>query len=331
MIATTQLLTYRPQMDILSSVLRDLRLASVVFSVAEFRAPWGFDKRSVAGAPFCVVVEGRCLVCSERAAPIELTAGDLIVVPNGRPYALMSSLSAPRVPFTRVLEENGIEPDRTPGNGLQRVHFGGTGTLTRIITGMFTFRTARRSPILAALPALIHVPGRAKRGVGWLESSLQMLIDEATSAHPGYQMIVERLADIIFVQAVREAVRSAPARERSWFRGLSDPQIARALALIHAKPDEPWTVAALANAAALSRTGFAERFRKLTGASVMAYVTRHRMHVAEELLARSSTSLAEISREVGYRSEIAFSRAFSRRFGMPPGRYRRRLTLRASR
>ncbi|MGH8238089.1 MAG: cupin domain-containing protein [Steroidobacteraceae bacterium] len=314
-------------MDLLSDILRDLRLESAVFSIAELRAPWGFNKGATRGAPFCVIVEGRCWLQLEGCNPIELVAGDLVVVPHGAPYALMSGVTARRVPFGRILAANGIDAAWSPRksmNGLQRIRFGGRGDCTRILTGMFVFPDPRRSPVLAALPPLIHVPGRTQESVVWLSGALRMLIDEAASAEPGYQMIVERLADIIFVQAVREWLRNAPTGDTSWLRGLADGQIARALALIHSRPAEQWTVAALARAAALSRTGFADRFRTLTGASVMEYVTKHRMHRAQQLLARGTAPLAEVCRQVGYRSEISFSRAFSRWIGMPPGEYRRR-------
>ncbi|MGH8773407.1 MAG: cupin domain-containing protein, partial [Burkholderiales bacterium] len=297
------------------------------FSIGEFRAPWGVQKGAVGAAPFHVVIEGCCLLEVADNEPIELAPGDLVVLPHGTPHALLSERRAVRTPFKRVLEANGIRGTWTPGmriEKLDRIRFGGRGSLTRIITGVFAFRDRRRNPLLEALPALIHVRGRMEGGA-WLESSLSLLIEESASGTPGFQTIAERVADIVFVQAVRDYIASKPANGGGWLRGLTDPRIARALSLVHERPSEPWTVASLAKAVALSRTVFANRFRALVGSSVMEYVTARRMHTAAGMLLDSSQALQEIANEVGYESEISFSKAFRRWAGLPPGQYRSRM------
>lgn len=154
-----------------------------------------------------------------------------------------------------------------------------------------------------------------------------MLIDELSSGQPGFQTIAERLMDIVFVQAVRHHIANQPVTEsHGWLRGLTDPQVAQALALVHGQPAEAWTVASLAKAAGLSRSMFAERFRSLVGVPVMEYVTSRRMHVAAGLLAHSNEPLTRIASDVGYESEISFSKAFRRWGGMPPGKYRRSMS-----
>lgn len=249
-------------MDLLSDVLRDLRLESAVLSMGELRAPWGLDKGTVGGAPFHVVVEGRCLLEVEDGDPIELTPGDLVVLPHGDRHALLSDRHVRRTPFKQVLEANGIDGTWTPGKRIEEldlIRFGGHGSLTRIITGVFAFRDRRRNPLLEALPTVIHVRGRMGRGPTWLESSLSLLIDESMSGKPGFQTIAERVADIVFVQAVRDHIASLPTNGSGWLRGLTDPQIARALSVVHGRPGEAWTVASLAKAVGLSRTVFANR------------------------------------------------------------------------
>lgn len=315
-------------MDPLSDVLRDLRLESAVLSMGEFRAPWGFEKRAIEAAPFHVVVEGHCLLEVEGGPAIELTAGDLVVMPQGNRHALFSEQSAPRSAFKEVLEANGIGGRWAPGKRIEkldRLRFGGSGSLTRIVTGVFAFRDLRRNPLLEALPAVIHARGRLGRGATWLETSLNLLIDESLSGRPGFQTVAERVADIVFVQAIRDYIASIPANSTGWLRGLTDPQIARVLSLVHGRPGEPWTVASLGKAVALSRTVFANRFRTLVGSSVMDYVTSMRMHLAAGMLAGSRKTLQKIASEVGYESEISFSKAFRRWAGVPPGQYRRRM------
>ncbi|MGH6891992.1 MAG: AraC family transcriptional regulator [Dongiaceae bacterium] len=321
-------------MDLLSDVLRDLRLESVVLSTSELRAPWGFDKGAVRGAaPFHVVVEGRCLVEVEGAAPIDLALGDLVVLPHGHRHALSSEQGVPRVPFAQVLKENGIRSSWTPGMRLEelnRIRFGGHGSLTRTITGLFAFRDRRSNPLLDALPAIIYVRGKMGQGPAWLQNSLSLLVDEALSGRPGFQTVTERVADTVFVQAVRDYLESKPGSDAGWLRGLADPQIARALALVHGRPGDAWTVGSLAKAAGLSRTVLAHRFRALVGASVMEYVTVRRMHSAAGMLADSKDALSAIANQVGYESEISFNKAFRRWAGLPPGQYRRRMKEPAS-
>ncbi|MBC8036294.1 MAG: AraC family transcriptional regulator [Rhizobiales bacterium] len=313
-------------MDLISDILRDLRLQSAVLSTAEFRAPWGFDKGAVGAAPFHIIVQGHCVLELAGGTPVDLAAGDLVVLPHGSPHALMSEHGVERTPFKDVLAANGIDANWTRAKRLYelgRISFGGTGALTRTITGVFTFEDRRRNSLLEALPHVIHVRGRMGRGPAWLEGSLALLIEELTAGKPGFQTIAERVADIVFVQAIRDCIANTPADASGWLRGLTDPQIARALALVHERPGEPWTVASLGTAVALSRTVFANRFRSLVGTSVMDYVTARRMHAAAGMLTGSTEALAKIANGAGYESEISFSKAFRRWAGVPPGRYRR--------
>ncbi len=318
-------------MDLISDILRDLRLQSAVLSTSEFGSPWGFDKSAIGGAPFHIIVEGRCVLQLTGAAPIDLAAGDFVILPHGGAHALMSEVDVKRVSFKDVLAANGIDGSWTREKRLEdlgRITFGGKGALTRTITGVFTFQDRRHNPLIEALPAVIHVRGHLGRGPAWLEGSLDLLIEELTAGKPGFQTVAERVADIIFVQAIRDCIAHATADGSGWLHGLTDPQVARALALIHERPGEPWTVASLGKAVGLSRTVFAYRFRALVGTSVMDYVAARRMHTAAGMLADSAEALAEIANRTGYKSEISFSKAFRRWAGVPPGQYRRRINER---
>jgi AraC-like DNA-binding protein len=317
--------------DHLSEVLRDLRLESAVFGVLELRAPWGFrDEALQGGAPFYVVIEGSCLFRMGPSTPIELRAGDLVVLPHGDAHVLSSSASAPTVSFTSLIKGKGVTKpvaNREQANRPTLIRFGPIkGGLFRVVSGAFAFRDPRRNPILEVLPALIHIAGEHGRGQPWLEKALCLLIEEAFSDAPGASTVAERAADILFVQAVRAHIASTPAEVSSgWLRGLLDPSIGRSLGLVHARPSEPWTVAHLARSVGLSRTVFAQRFRLLVGQTVMAYVTDQRMHVAARLLCASEDGLAQIAEQVGYETEVTFSKAFRAWSGEAPGRYRKRL------
>ncbi|MCC5968737.1 MAG: AraC family transcriptional regulator [Pararhodobacter sp.] len=315
-------------MDILSSILRDLRLESVLMSVGEFGAPWGIEKARVESfAPFHIVLEGNCLFRHENGDAAQLVPGDLVLLPHGDPHWLQSDSEAPTVPFSEVLAANGGNASPTVRQRIEvlpRLRFGGTGASTRMLNGVFTFGEGRRNPLITALPKVMHVSLSRGRSIDdWVSRSLQFLIDETETGNPGFQTIAERTADIIFVQAVRDYLTAIPTDAAGWLRALGDPPLARALALVHERPDHPWTIAKLAREVGLSRTVFASRFRHCVGTGVMAYVTDRRMHLASQLLQNTQRPMADIAVSVGYESEISLSRAFGRWCGEPPGRYRR--------
>ena len=313
-------------MDLLSVILRDVRLESVVLSFADFHAPWGFAKDPVGGAPFHIVTEGRAFLEIDRFDAVELIAGDLLIVPKGIAHALVSEPGGPRVPFYDLLRASEAEPDRSPSNPVRRLgrwRAGGDGPRARVVNGVFRFPGSRPNHLIRALPEVMVVRGRLRQGPAWLDGIIGQIVEEAAREEPGFQAIIERFADIIFVQAVRASIAADPAIGPNWLRGLRDGHIARALALIHADPSRRWTVAALAREAGLSRSVFSNRFRTTVGSTVMDYVGETRMDLAEALLAGSQKPLTEIALDVGYDSEISFSRAFRRWADTPPGQYRR--------
>jgi len=264
-------------MDPLSEVLRDLRLDSTVFCLFELRAPWGLQKPRHEGAPFHVISEGRCWLRFEHENPIELSAGDPVVVPHGEGHELLSSLGAPSEPIRTVLKRHGLSGEWTPGMRPSRPveirHGSAAGELTRVVSGVFAFHDHRRNPVLEMLPRFIRISGENGSARPWLKAALRLLVDEAFSPAPGAMTVVERAADILFVQAVRAHVESSNDSAGGWLRGLMDPKIGLALSLIHARPATPWTIELLAREVALSRTVLAERFRDLVGDTI--YGLRH--------------------------------------------------------
>jgi AraC-like DNA-binding protein len=314
--------------DLLSEVLRDLRLASTVFCTLELNEPWALLKDPLEAAPFHIVLEGRCTLERRDAEPVELGAGDLLILPHGDGHVLASGLGIARTPFRQVLKQSGVAEVWTPQAQIQRpleIRFGTAGgAVTRVVSGVFAFRDQRRNPIIEGFPRVIHLRGEHGRGQAWLERSLRLLLDEAFSDEPGSSTVAERVADIMFVQAVRAFLSSNPSSAGGWLRGLSDPRVAKALARVHSAPEVSLTLEGLAREVGMSRTVFAQRFRTLVGESVMAYVARRRMHVARGLLGSTDLSLAEIAVRVGYDSDVALSKAFKRWSGEAPGRYRRR-------
>jgi transcriptional regulator GlxA family with amidase domain len=152
---------------------------------------------------------------------------------------------------------------------------------------------------------------------------VQLLIAESAARSPGGTVVVSRLVDVLFVQALRTFILGSNCKE-SGLRALGDPPVGRALQLVHDRPTEAWTVDGLARAVGLSRSAFAERFTALVGQPPLEYVARWRMTKAAELLRESDLPLGTVATRAGYHSEAAFSRAFKRHEGMAPATYRRR-------
>jgi AraC-like DNA-binding protein len=175
----------------------------------------------------------------------------------------------------------------------------------------------------SSFPPLIHIRPAETPAAEWLEATLRLLAWETREVRPGTETIVSRLTDVIFVQVLRAWIESLPEGEGGWMGALRDRRIGAALAHLHRSPEADWSNASLAQKVGMSRSRFAARFTALVGEPPLSYLTRWRLETAARLLREGELGLGEISERVGYRSEAAFSKAFRRRFGTPPGAYRR--------
>jgi AraC-like DNA-binding protein len=197
------------------------------------------------------------------------------------------------------------------------------GAATTFVCAGYEYDLDVAEPLLRLLPPLIHVPASPDRGRD-TAAIVQLLAAEVGARHPGARSAIARLIDLLLIAAIRHwsenRLESAGA---SWLTALRDPLLANVLGVIHARPGEAWTLEMLAREAHVSRATLARRFTDAVGEPPLAYLGRWRMHVAAQRLKLTDDPVATIAREVGYRSEYAFSRAFSRQCGHPPGRYRR--------
>jgi transcriptional regulator GlxA family with amidase domain len=159
------------------------------------------------------------------------------------------------------------------------------------------------------------------RGVERLSTLVRLLVEEAGAARPGRPLVLSRIVEVLLVEALR--LSEGPEATPGLMRGLGDRRLAAAIRQIHAEPERPWTMAALARSAALSRSAFFDRFTRTVGLSPMEYLLAWRMAIARDLLRRRDLGLAEVAGRVGYGSASTFSTAFSRHVGQPPGRYAR--------
>jgi AraC-like DNA-binding protein len=312
-------------MDVLSEVLTMIRLQSAISFCPEMSAPWGIQIPAQGDrAPFWVLSRGSCYLEMEgREKAVPLVGGDLIMLPHGTAHTLRDHLQTLPIPLDQLLREG-----RAKGES-RALQYGGGGGKSTLVSGYFKFSNRLSSQVIAPLPPLIHIPAEGGQSVPWLEAMLRFLDAESTSNAPGAEITRARLTDVLFIQIIRAFLvqisedEDTCEKKGSIVRALADPQIGKALALIHQKIDHPWTVAGLAEQVNMSRTGFAVRFSQVAGITPLDYLTRWRMEKAGDLLLQGEESLDEIARRVGYESGAAFSKAFKREMGTVPGLYRK--------
>lgn len=325
MTATPEAMAGTPNLDLLADVLRRVRLSSAVFLRGEFSAPWGFSSVDAAtlaqvlapGATRLVLmhvaVEGRFHISIPSGESAEASAGDAVVLPycdlhtmrfpdDAHPVSIVELLPAPPWKQTPVL-----------------CQMGGHGAPTRILCGYLHCDDLIFNPVLGALPRLIHVRSGSERASEWRQASVRYMLEQADGASaPGGELLA-RLPEMVLIDCLRQYMEGLPQDRTGWLAALKDPVVGRALALMHAQPERPWSVTELARGAAVSRSILAERFTRALGVAPMRYLTHWRLQLAADQLRTSRPGLAALAARVGYDSEHAFSRAFKRHLGVSPG------------
>lgn len=308
-------------MDALSALLAPVRLNRLCWVSTVGRAPWGM---SLPGGTGCIrfhyVVRGNAWLTVDKTSdpPVALSGGDLVVLLHGHGHALRDQ---PRSKVRSWDELARCTPQRAPGTF--HVTLGSTGPETTIITGAFVLDDPTILPVIAALPPLLRLVPDAEQMPSFLEN-IQFIARELGSARPGSEIVLLRMADVLFIQILRAYLARMPADGGCFLGALRDPNIAAALGAIHRRSEAPWTVASLAEEVGLSRSVFAARFAELVGEPPLGYLMRVRMQRAASLL-RDGATLAAVSRQTGYGSEASFSHAFRQWSGVAPGAYRKQL------
>jgi len=315
-------------MDILSDMLGALRLTGGIRYNAVLGAPWGVEIHEQKElVPFYVVVQGAAVLelnaaDSRGQGSLALSTGDLVMLPQGREHTLKDSPGSVAVPLSSL----DIQRDEA-GERIVLRH-GGNDRTTNLIAGEFRFNTPIASSFLADMDPVVCVKASSSENSNDLELNLRLLCREQRSDLPGARAATAELLKLLFLQILRSEMAERRSRQKpckgNSFALMFDPALRGAVEALHRAPERPWTVAALAAEAAMSRTSFALRFSESARMSPFAYLTRLRMMRAIELLEDTDATLEEIADRVGYGSEAAFSTAFKRELGMAPGAYRRR-------
>ena len=310
-------------MDVLSDALRAVRLEGALFLNGELHAPWavsvpkGADiarmvKPGAQRMAIChLLLEGNCWVQVAGQAPLNLAAGDVVMLPHGDTHVLGSALQHASIDIGHVVSPR--MPELAP------VRYGGDGERTVVVCGWFAYEGDLPNPIIPHLPRLFSTRLRTRPAGSWIEQSVSFVLAEAARRSPGSDMVASKVAEVLFAEALRGYLESMPQGHSGWLSGLRDPQVGRCLALMHGAPARAWTVEMLAREVHASRSVLAERFTVMVGMPPMQYLTRWRMVVAAGMLRSQQGTLARVARDVGYESEAAFNRAFKREYGVPPG------------
>ena len=299
----------------LDEVLDLLRVRGALLAQLRAHAPWGVRLLQSTDATFHAVTAGSCWLRMAGEEARELFPGDVVLLPRGTPHILASDASGPTQTWDRAAT---LKARDAAGE----LVLAGTGNSTQLLCATYRYDREVTHPLLSSLPAVLVVPGAAGAADGPMQSTLQLLRYELAAAGAGRGTVTNRLIDVLFVQVIRRWMLRQEEMPASWLAALRDPAIGRVLTVMHSVPAAAWTIDRLAREVCLSRAALTRRFTSLVGEPPLSYLTRWRMDLAACHLRSTDEPVGVIAHRVGYTSEFAFSRAFSRERGQAPGRYR---------
>jgi len=325
--------------DTLSDLLRSVRIRGAVFYYVSCKCPWSAQaspSRDIAEAvvpgsehvmEYHMIAKGNAWVAVSGLSPVRLAAGDIVMFPQGDSHILSSAPSVQPVlrspewvfasrnvtkPIPVAYHQGVVEPGAAlPVEDADMV----------AICGFLGCDIKPFNPLINALPRILHLP--ASHNGDWLSHVISQAVAESNQPRPGGDVVLERLSEMMFVDAARRYLETLPEDATGWLAGLRDRFVGKTINLMHENPQHNWTVEELANAVGLSRSALHERFVKYLDLAPMQYLTNWRIQLGTRLLRESNRTVAAIAIDVGYDSEAAFSRAFKRLMGIPPAAWRR--------
>ena len=312
--------------DVLSELLRAVRLTGSIFFKGRFSAPFGvispsrYDERMPMAhlrhiSIFHLIASGGCFFETESGGRHKLSAGDLILIPFARRHKFWNGDGPEFVLNSEIIHQEPVE-------GLWTINYGGGGSETEVVCGFLESSEFLFAPLFRSLPEVLVEHTEDDRVGALIASTVREILALADAATPGMQMMLGRMMELLFVEVLRRHASRLPAGSKGWFAALNDPVVGHALQLVHAEPARRWTAEDLAREAGSSRTVLTERFNALLNRPPIDYVTGWRIQLAADRLRFGNDNISRIAADVGYESEAAFNRAFKRRTGMTPGRWR---------
>jgi AraC-like DNA-binding protein len=293
-----------PLTEVVTLLQPSARFSKLVHGAGAWRV-----SRADTGEPFyCVLLDGGCRITIDGHEPIELAPGDFVLIPAAYGVAICSLEPPPA----------GVETMAPVALGHGEFRLGETeGPINaRMMVGHCSFASPDAALLVSLLPQLVHVRGEQR-----LATLVELVREESREQRPAREVVLSRLLEVLLIEALRSTTGTNASP--GLVRGLADSRLAAAIRGMHEHPTHAWTVAELANEAALSRSSFFERFSRAVGVAPMEYLLTWRMALAKDLLSRNEGRIAEIAERVGYSSASTFSVAFTRHVGRSPTQYAR--------
>lgn len=299
------------ELDLLDLLLDDMHLHGASLVEVDLAAEdIQLCLESTACAVYYVIIGGAGQVRVGQEAPRRVGSGDVVLLPAGAAHSIGQG------PEQQTFAIAGS------GGSMRRIGSGGDAGRMQMICGQARFDAELARPVMAALPTLLHIPSEGGQLPPWITIGVEFIRQELRAELPAKQAVMNRMADILLIECLRRFVAAIPADGQSWLRALLDPALSRALAAIHARPEQAWTVDNMARRANLSRSAFAERFRQCMGQTPMQYLTSHRLRKAAWQLRHTAQPVGRIAEAAGYASASAFTQSFLRHYGCSPRAYR---------
>ncbi|HMM73342.1 AraC family transcriptional regulator [Ottowia sp.] len=305
-------------MDVLSRLLRDIRVSRCVQFCFEPYGEWMVDAASATFRPpgaVCmhIVVEGSLwLDMGDHHQTIQ--SGDVVILPRGSQHLFGAGTTG------RLLNPGDDMPP-PPWDRIPTLTYEASGPRSRMLCGFIEARVLDFQPLLAGLPDVM-VARTTAGGSDFLMPAVARLIREIDEPSPGGMTIVSRLSEIIFIELLRRQMLAAKAAG-GWLGALGDPVLYKALRHLHERPDEHWTQQNLAEATGVSKTVLCQHFQSVLNMSPMRYLREWKLYLASAELTQSAEPIIRIAERAGYGTEAAFCRAFARHHGMPPAKWRK--------
>ncbi|MFZ0687812.1 MAG: AraC family transcriptional regulator [Terriglobales bacterium] len=296
-------------MDPLSQIISLLKPQAVFWRVVEAHGAWTIGFRPTNIVVFGQIIEGTCHVEREDGISFDLQTGDFMLMAAPPNWTMAAFGGGTAVDFSAVVADPGIL--LTPAHTTQ---------VTRFMAGNFAFSAANHDLISTLMLPIVHVRGN-EIAAARLGALLATFGDEAIADRPARWLVLDRLLELVLIEALRYRPVDLGDGRSSLLAGLADPKIGRALRIMHSDTKRPWTLAALAREVGMSRSAFASRFAQLVGVPPIEYLANWRMMLAKSALASSEVSMADIAEMAGYQSVSAFSTAFKRETGLSPTLY----------
>lgn len=303
--------------DALTEVLDTLQIEGHIYCVNDMKKPWAIEEKDRKQIYFYVIERGSGHIKFERRKKeVVFEGGDLLLITSGEHHIVYNGS-----PDNPVSNRQFFSEDVKARHYLQ-IH-GGSDEETKFICGAFFFKYLKENALVSSLPSVVHIKAENGETENWLKPLLQLLSDEARNSNAGAGAVINRLTEIIFVQAIRVWIKTQKDEQTGWLAALKDTQICRVLNLLHQNPAKDWTVAEIAAEAGMSRSPFAAKFTKLVGEPPLKYLTKWRMNLAADYLQSSELNTGEIAQKVGYETVAAFSKNFKKQFGKSPREFKK--------